>query len=297
MELRHLKYFTAVAEEENVTRAAARLHVAQPALSRQIRDLEGELGVELFEHGARSLRLTEAGRLFLKEAKLVLAQMDHAVRTVRDFAQGGLGELHVGYAPSLTTKLLPGALRRFQELCPRVQVQLHDLSTEGMLAGLRQNTLHAAFVVKPSSTAATEGLRYQELRRFRPCAALAFTDPRANQKSLSPAELAARPLVGYTRADYPEYHRWLDRIFQQIPTAPRFVAEYDSSTSLIAAVEAGTGAALVQEGFEELAGSRVVLRPLSGRPPAFSFGVAWRKNDATIATRHFVEAALATAER
>src|SRR6187431_654670 len=112
MELRHLKYFVAVAEEENVTRAAARLHVSQPGLSRQIRDLEEELGVPLFYHRAKSLNLTPAGRIFLDEAYAVLHRLDEATQTVKTFAGGHKHEIHVGYAPSLTTKILPCALRR-----------------------------------------------------------------------------------------------------------------------------------------------------------------------------------------
>src|SRR5690242_10594314 len=107
MELRHLRYFVAVAEEENVSRAALRLHVSQPGLSRQIRDLEEELRLSLFERDAKSLRLTETGRVFLEEARAVLRRVDDAVRAARAVASGG--ELHVGYAPSLTARILPGA--------------------------------------------------------------------------------------------------------------------------------------------------------------------------------------------
>src|SRR6188474_2719441 len=101
MELRHLRYFIAVAEEENVSRAALKLHVSQPALSRQIRDLEDEIGFPLFERSAKSVRLTEAGRVFLRESRVVIQSADHAVQTARAVATGS-GELHVGYAPSLT---------------------------------------------------------------------------------------------------------------------------------------------------------------------------------------------------
>src|SRR6266481_8230343 len=114
MELRHLRYFVAVAEEQNVTRAAARLHVSQPPLSRQIRDLEDELGIALFEHGAKAVRLTEAGRVFLNEARAVLQRVDEAVQTIKAVASGQRGEIHVGYAPSLTVEVLPRTLRFFQ---------------------------------------------------------------------------------------------------------------------------------------------------------------------------------------
>src|SRR5471032_2868376 len=111
MELRHLRYFVIVAEEQNVTRAAERLHVSQPPLSRQIRDLEEELGVALFHRTAKSLALTEPGKLFLNEARAVLLQAEKAVQTVRAVAAGQKGQLRIGYAPSLTVQLLPKALR------------------------------------------------------------------------------------------------------------------------------------------------------------------------------------------
>src|SRR5215207_2956046 len=148
MELRHLRYFVAVAEEQNVTRAAAKLHVSQPPLSRQIRDLENELGVALFEHGAKAVRLTEAGRVFLTEARAVLQRAAEAVQTVKAVASGQRGEIQVGYAPSLTVEILPRALRQFQEANPGIRVQLHDLSTREMLRGLSDGKLHVALIIE-----------------------------------------------------------------------------------------------------------------------------------------------------
>jgi DNA-binding transcriptional LysR family regulator len=112
VELRHLRYFVAVAEAENVLRAATqKLHVSQPAVSRQIRDLEDELGAQLFERTGKSVRLTEAGFLFLKEARAVLERTDEAVRSVRAFAQAGETELHVGYTPALRAQIVSPTLR------------------------------------------------------------------------------------------------------------------------------------------------------------------------------------------
>jgi DNA-binding transcriptional LysR family regulator len=136
MELRHLRYFVAVAESLNFTKAAARLRVAQPALSRQIRDLEEELGAPLLERGPRSVRLTEAGAVFQPEAKSVLQRAEAATKAVQAVARGERGEIHVGYAPSPTVELLPCTLHAFQNVAPEVRVTLHDLSSEEMLRGL-----------------------------------------------------------------------------------------------------------------------------------------------------------------
>src|ERR1035437_11094167 len=111
MELRHLRYFVAVAEEENVSRAALKLHVSQPGLSRQIRDLEDEIGFSLLERSAKSVRLTDAGKVFLAESRAVLQHAVDAVKNARVVVTGERGEIHVGYAPSLTVQILPPALR------------------------------------------------------------------------------------------------------------------------------------------------------------------------------------------
>src|SRR5437879_12174090 len=125
VELRHLRYFVAVAEAENVLRASTqKLHVSQPAVSRQIRDLEEELGVQLFERTGKTVNLTDAGRLFLKEARAVLERTDEAVANVRDFAQAGETELHVGYAPTLSGHILSATMRALRKALTNVTVNL-----------------------------------------------------------------------------------------------------------------------------------------------------------------------------
>jgi len=276
MELRHLRYFVVVAEEQNVTRAAARLRVSQPPLSRQIRDLESALGVALFERTAKSLRLTEAGRVFLDEADAVLRRVDAAVQAVRAVATGRRGTIQLGYAPSLTVELLPRALREFQTSSPGVTVVLNDLSTEEMLRGLRDGSLDVALLVGVAKPVLA-GLHFEELRRFGVRLAAHPSHPLARRGSVSLKSIAQERLVVYRRADYPEYHRWLGRLFSKLKCVPQIAEEHEGSTGLIAAVEAGRGVALVQEGFECLAGPRLKVLPLLPPPPAFVLGVAWRK--------------------
>ena len=134
MELRHLRYFIAVAEEENVTRAAARLNVSQPPLSRQIRDLEEEIGVELFERHGKSVKLTEAGRVFLKQSRTVLSSAANAVKTAQAAGGDGKRELQVGYSPSLAVELLPHMLRIFGKKAPAVRVGALPSSHSGSFA-------------------------------------------------------------------------------------------------------------------------------------------------------------------
>src|SRR6266852_3670073 len=154
MELRHLRYFVAVAEMENVSRAALKLHVSQPTLSTQIRDLEDELGFMLFERTAKSVRLTDAGFLFLKEARAALERTDEAVRNLRAFAQAGETELQVGYSVALRMQIVSPALHAFQQAMPKIHVKLHDWTGEKIVAGLRDGRLQLAFIVRPSKRGA-----------------------------------------------------------------------------------------------------------------------------------------------
>jgi DNA-binding transcriptional LysR family regulator len=290
MELRHLRYFVAVAEEQNVTRAAARLHVSQPPLSRQVRDLEEELGVALFEHGAKSVRLTEVGRVFLDEARAALQRVEEAVQTVRAVAHGERGELHVGYAPSLAVELLPRALRFFHETTPGVRVQLHDLTTQEMLWGLRREELHVALLVQVSARV-TEGLIFEELSRYPVCVAVHPTHPLARARKVDLEQVSRERLIAFTLTEYPEYHAWIAELFAQFARPPQIVEEHDSATSMIAAVEAGRGVALVSQRFDCLAGPRLKVRPLKPAPPPLVVGIARRKGKLSVATESFVTAA------
>jgi LysR family transcriptional regulator, benzoate and cis,cis-muconate-responsive activator of ben and cat genes len=290
MELRHLRYFVAVAEEQNVTRAAARLHVSQPPLSRQIRDLEDELGVALFEHGAKAVRLTDAGRVFLTEARAALQRVDDAVQMAKAVANGQRGEIHVGYAPSLAVEFLPRTLKYFQESSPGVRVQLHDLSTQEMLRGLRDRKLHVALLVQ-LSVMATAGLVFEELQRHAICAAMHPVHPLARARKVGLEQVAKERLIAFTLADYPEHHAWIADLFAPLNRTPQIVEEHDSATSLIAAVEAGRGVALVSQRLECLAGPRLKIRPLQPAPPPLVVGIAYRKEKNSAATDNFVAAA------
>jgi DNA-binding transcriptional LysR family regulator len=290
MELRHLRYFVAVAETENVSRAALKLHVSQPGVSRQIRDLENEIGFQLFERSAKSLKLTNAGKSFLTEARAVLQRAEDAVKTARAIATGAVGELHVGYAPSPTARILPPTLRAFQEASPNVRVKLHDYSTEEMIGGLRAGKLQIAFLVRPIA-GMLRGLNFEVILRDPIFMAVAPKHPLARRRSVSLAEVVREPLAIYSRAEYPEAHEDLMAMFAHSKGKPRIAEEHDGVASLIAGVESGAGVALVAESISCIAGARLKLVRVTPPPPPLVIGAAWSKDGLTPAAERFLQCA------
>jgi DNA-binding transcriptional LysR family regulator len=290
MELRHLRYFAAVAEEENVSRAALKLHVSQPGISRQIHDLEDELGFQLFERSAKSLKLTAAGKVFLTEARVVLQHADDAVKKARVAAGGTNGEINVGYAPSLTIQILPQALRKFQEKFPGVRVALHDLSTEEMLAQLGEKKLQVALTVRPPAKL-LRGLNFEELARYEGCVAVAPKNPLAKLKFISLEQISREPLIAYSRKDYPEYHEMLEKLFAPVGRKPRIIGEHDGVSSIVAAVEAGRGFALVPSCVASMVGPRLKLLPIKPALPAVPVVAIWRKESEAEPVKSFIAAA------
>jgi DNA-binding transcriptional LysR family regulator len=290
MELRHLRYFVAVAEEENISKAALKLHVSQPGVSRQIHDLEDELGFQLFERSAKAVRLTAAGRVFLDEARAVLKRAGEAVEKARTAAAGVAGQINIGYAPSLTVKILPPALRNFQERFPNVRAVLHDLSTEEMLAQLGEDKLQVALTVQPPAKA-LRGFQFEELARYPVRLAVAPGHSLAKSKSVSMQQIVDEPLIAYSRNHYPEYHVMVEKLFAAIGRKPRMSGEHDSVTSLIAAIESGHGSALVPECLTCMVGTRLRLIPLVPAPPPITVGAVWRAGAEGGLPRQFIAAA------
>ena len=241
MELRHLRYFVAVAEMENVSRAAMqRLHVSQPSLSRQIRDLEDEMGVQLLERTAKSVRLTDAGRAFLDEARAILKHTDDAVGKVRAIAGKGEAELHIGDWPLATGRIMPALLRAYQKAMPNVKVKVHDWPVEKNIAGVRDGRLQLAIILPPLKANALEELRFEPLFTGRICLAVSCDHPFASRRSVSLADAAHEPFIGLTREDYPRYQEYLSAIFARVNEKPRLVEEHDGWSGVFSAVSAGT---------------------------------------------------------
>jgi DNA-binding transcriptional LysR family regulator len=289
MELRHLRYFMAVGEALSFTKAATQLRIAQPALSRQVQDLEDEIGVDLLRRSPRGVTLTAEGKLFLEEVRELLKRADESVEKVRSLARGEYGELHIGYAPSPTVEILPPALAAFQKAVPRVKVLLHDLSSDELITGLRNGALELAIMVQPSGEQTT-GTEFELLRTYPFCVALTAAHPFARLKSIPLEKVAAEPLVGLRRKDYPDAYDILDRVFAPIRAKPRIAVECDSASSIITEIEAGRGIALSSPFFKLVTGKRLLYRPLTGTTESLSVGIARAtKGDVTPAGEKFCE--------
>ena len=254
-----------------------------------MQDLEDEIGVDLMKRSPRGVTLTAEGKLFLEEVRELLKRADESVEKVRALARGEYGELHVGYAPSPTVEILPPALAAFQKAVPRVKLLLHDLSSDELITGLRDASLELAIMVEPIGEQ-TAGIEFESLRTYPPCVALTAAHPFARLKSIPLEKLAAEPLVGFRRKDYPEYYYALDRMFAPIGEKPRIAVECDTANSLITEVEAGRGIALSSPIFKIVTGKRLLYRPLTGTTEALSVGIARAtKGDVTPAGEKFCE--------
>jgi DNA-binding transcriptional LysR family regulator len=289
MELRHLRYFVAVGESLNFTSASARLRMTQPALSRQVQELEDELGVDLFRRSAGGVTLTAEGNLFLAAAREALSYIDESVEKVRALARGEYGELHIGYIPIPTVEILPPALEVFRKDAPHVRLVLHDLPTDELISKLRNATLELAIMVQPLGEQ-TAGIEFEILRDYPWCVALNASHPFARLRSIALEKVATEPLVGLSRKGYSEYYHVLERIFANVSAKPRIAVESDSESSLVVEVEAGHGIALVTTILKLTSGKRLLYRPLAGTTEAQSVGIARAtKGDVTPAGEKFCE--------
>ena len=273
MELRHLRYFLVVGEVLNFTKAAARLRVAQPALSRQVQDLEDEIGVDLLRRSPRGVTLTAEGKFFLQEVRELLKRVDESVEKTRALARGEYGELHIGYIPIPTAEILPRALEAFRKAVPRVKLVLHDLSTDEVIAGLRNDTLELAIMVQPIGEQ-TAGIEFETLRSYVWGVALSRAHPFARLKSIPLEKLAGERLVILSRKSYSEYHRILEHILAPIRAKLCIAAECDTESSLFMEVETGRAIAVVTTIVKLAAGRRLVYRALTGTTEIQLVGIA-----------------------
>jgi DNA-binding transcriptional LysR family regulator len=245
--------------------------------------------VDLLGRSPRGVTLTAEGKLFLGEVRELLNYADQSVEKVRTLARSEYDELHIGYAPLPTTEILPPALAAFQKAVPRVKVLLHDFSSDELISGLRNGLLELAITVEPTGEQSA-GIEFEVLRTYSLGVAMSAAHPFARLKSITLEKLAAEPLVGLRRKDYPEYYRFLERLFAAIHVKPRIAVECDSTSSLITEVEAGRSIALASPNFKLVAGRRLLYRPLTGTTEVGFAGIAHgTKGNVTPAVEKFCE--------
>ena len=291
MELRHLRYFVGVAEAENVSRAALKLHISQPAVSRQIRDLEDEIGVPLLKRVGKSVRLTETGRVFLNEARAILNGTNEAVLKVRALGGKRDSELHVGDFPLAVGRVMPQLLRNYKKAMPNVQVKLHDWPVEKEIAAVRDGQLQLAIIIPPLTGNWRCGLRFQELVTIRVCLAVSCNHPFAQRKAVSLTEAAREPFIGLLHEEYPQHRVYVNAIFARLKHKPRFVEEHDGWAELFSAVDADIGVAIASDAFDYAFGDRVKLLPLTPEPKRVPVGIVSRKGRLSPAAEKFCECA------
>jgi len=273
---------------ENVSRAATqRLHVAQPSLSRQIRDLEDEVGVPLLERSARAVRLTDAGRAFLDEARAILKCTNDAVLKARAIGGKRETELHVGDFPLVAARIMPRLLRDYQNALPNVHVKLHDWPVEKEIAAVRDGQLQLAIIVPPLMGSWRREIRFEELLTIRVCLAVSCNHPFAQRRAVSLTEAAREPFIGLLHEEYPQHRVYVEAIFARVKDKPRFVEEHDGWAGLFSAVDAGTGVAIASNAFDYAFGNRVKLLPLTPEPKRVPFGILSRKGRLSPAAEKF----------
>jgi DNA-binding transcriptional LysR family regulator len=286
MELRHLRYFVAVAEALSFTKAAQKLHTAQPSLSRQIKDLEDELGVRLLHRTKQAVTLTDEGRSFLGDAKRLVALAAETVESVRRLNSGESRALNVGYVSNLFYDLLPKTLASFHQSFPTVSVNLFDLSCGEQFRALEDGKLDLGFVGLHEPIA-RRGLEFRTIASYKTVVALPKDNPCARKTTIDLKALAPMFFIGMSESSYPGYREWLTKTCQRADFTPKVLQDVDLERTMIHAVAAGLGVALVPEQLKKLEHENVVFRSLN--PTVATEGcVAWRSGNLSAALQPYV---------
>ncbi|MFF1678189.1 LysR family transcriptional regulator [Streptomyces sp. NPDC058256] len=277
MELRHLNAFIAVAEELHFGRAAQRLQMAQPPLSQQVRRLEKELGVQLFERNTRSVRLTTAGRSFLEPARTVLHDLDQARRAAKAAGRGEYGRVTVGFAGASSHESLPGLTRALRAAHPGVELVLEGQTYANIaLARVADGSLDLGFVRLPATHpgVATRVVGEEEL-----VCALPLDHPLADRDTIPAGALKEEPFVSFPANAGSSLRDATFRTCEDAGFTPRVVQEAPDSYTILALVAAGVGVTLTLTSCQHVQQTGLVYRPLTGSPVRLQAALAWRKDN------------------
>jgi DNA-binding transcriptional LysR family regulator len=293
MELRHLRYFVTVAEELHFGRAAERLHMSQPPLSMQIRALEEEIGARLLNRTQRHVSLTQAGNVFLQEARQILAWIEHAVLMTRRAERGEIGGLSVGFISVANYNVLPSVLRDFRRRYPLVNLTLKEATTDTQLEDLLNGRIDVGFVLPPIDEPALESVA---ILREPLIAALPTRHPAASRPGKIPlAALADSPFILFPRRMAPGLYDDIVSFCRKAGFSPRMEQEAIQMQTIVSLVSAELGVSLIPDSLKNLQRTGVVYRQLKEKSPLTEIHLTWRRQDALPTLRLFVELATSAA--
>jgi DNA-binding transcriptional LysR family regulator len=286
-DLRYLSAFVAVAEELNFHRAAERLAMTQPAVSRVVQDMEERLGVKLLERTTRKVRLTEAGRYLQKEAQEILSRVDAAENAVRQLAAGSRGILRIGYTTITGHSLVPDIAREFRLANPQVRLELTYLTSPIQRDRILQGEIDFGFIEGSFQSPEIETL---PVARHRLVALMSPDHPFVAKRSLTIADLAKEPLVMGTNEEWPTFRRIVIDAFQSAGQILNIGQEASSLTGILGLVTAGMGITVFC-GVPRFCGERaIVSRPIATNPPVVvETYLAWRRASTSVLMRHFID--------
>lgn len=288
IELRHLRYFIAVAEELHFGRAAERLHMAQPPLSQQIRQLEDELGFALFYRTKRVVQLTEAGQIFLDEVRPMFRQLDRAIQRGQLASRGEVGQLVIGFVSSSMYNVLPRILQTFRNQVPGVTLTLAELTTDQQIQQLSDGEIDVGLMRPP-----VDNLQFDTLLLLQESlvVALPATHPLANQTNLALKALATEPFILFPRPLAPGLYDQIISLCQTANFSPIVAQEAVQMQTIISLVAAEMGIAIVPASIQNLQRTGVEYRSINAQTPQASILLVWRHHDPSPVVQRFVEIA------
>ncbi len=292
MDLRHLRYFVAVAEERHFTRAAERIGIQQPPLSQQIRQLEEELGTPLFRRLARGVELTEAGELLLNEARQILQHVERTKANVLSRARGDTGRLNLGFAGATYFQpRVPAVIQAFRDLYPNVLLSPEQSNTPHLVECLRNGSVDVAFVRPP--VADSEGIAILPVVEEPMRIVLPIRHSLAKEPHIPLKALAGENLILFPRAIGQGLYDSIIASCQRVGFSPILGQEAPQIPSIVCLVAAGFGVSVIPKSIEQIRADGVVYLPVKGEAPVAPIGVAYRKDDRRATVRNFVTLARA----
>ena len=286
MDLRRLRYFVVAAEELNFSRAAGRLRIAQPPLSAQIKQLENELGVLLFDRTGRGVRLTDAGYVLLEEARRIFIQLEQTARMVERVGSGQVGRLSLGFVPSATNEVLPPVLYEFQKSFPEVELFLHEMMPDQVVQRLHGKQIDVGFFYLPFDDSA---LDTRPVSREPLVVALPETHPLAEEPEIDLRSLEREPFVLPRRYNMPGLYGQVTEVCRQAGFTPRPVQkDVWLMQTIVGLVASGIGVGLVPCSLRNFRRKGVVYKTVRGLSPTVEMGAIWRRSDSSAVLSAFL---------